>query len=442
VGCTRCCGGLPPLIRRYLKKRARKAPAYLQHWDERFGQARLPQAAGAIWIHAVSVGETRAALPLIQAIRQRWPDAPLLLTQMTPTGRETACQLYPDAEVRYLPYDYPGAVRDFLAVWQPRFGVLMETELWPNLLHAARQQGVPVFLANARLSEKSLRGYRRIQGLIGPALRDLTHCCAKPARCRTFAAIGRCFTASLWQYQVRFHPASRHGRTGSAVSPAHWQPPVFICASTRDGEEQLILQAWQQAEVGNTLLLLVPRHPERQRQRGRTGTGCCRATPQRQQQYCCPHQRVAGRQHGRAVCLLWLCRCGFCRWQPAAAGWAEPDRAGQPRPAGLFGPSMFNFAQASELALQAGAALQVADAAPWCSRCSACCRTRPAVSRCTAPRWRLPLRIVVPASALSSYCRRTCLPDPVVARHAGQPFPVLHQSLPNIALPFLYACIN
>jgi 3-deoxy-D-manno-octulosonic-acid transferase len=102
-----------PLIRRYLKKRARKAPAYLQHWDERFGQARLPQATGAIWIHAVSVGETRAALPLIQAIRQRWPDAPLLLTQMTPTGRETACQLYPDAEVRYLPYDYPGAVRIF-----------------------------------------------------------------------------------------------------------------------------------------------------------------------------------------------------------------------------------------------------------------------------------------------------------------------------------------
>ena len=115
-------------------------------------------------------GETRAAQPVVDALRQAWPDAPLLMTQMTPTGRATALQLYPDAEVRYLPYDYPQAVQAFLAAYQPRLGVLMETELWPNLIHAAAEQNIPLFLANARLSEKSLHGYLKIKGLVAPAL--------------------------------------------------------------------------------------------------------------------------------------------------------------------------------------------------------------------------------------------------------------------------------
>jgi 3-deoxy-D-manno-octulosonic-acid transferase len=235
-----------PLIRRYLKKRARKAPAYLQHWDERFGQARLPGDRGDLDSCGIG-GRNPCRLPLIQAIRQRWPDAPLLLTQMTPTGRDTACQLYPDAEVRYLPYDYPGAVRDFLAVWQPRFGVLMETELWPNLLHAARQQGVPVFLANARLSEKSLRGYRRIQGLIGPALRDLTAIAVQSQQdAERLQQLGAVSPQVCGNTKYDFTPPAAMAELAAQFRQRIGSRPVFICASTRDGEEQLILQAWQQ----------------------------------------------------------------------------------------------------------------------------------------------------------------------------------------------------
>lgn len=354
-----------PLIRRYLKKRARKAPAYLQHWDERFGQARLPQATGAIWIHAVSVGETRAALPLIQAIRQRWPDAPLLLTQMTPTGRETACQLYPDAEVRYLPYDYPGAVRDFLAIWQPRFGVLMETELWPNLLHAARQQGVPVFLANARLSEKSLRGYRRIQGLISPALRDLTAIAVQSQQdAERLQQLGAVSPQVCGNTKYDFTPPAAMAELAAQFRQRIGSRPVFICASTRDGEEQLILQAWQQAEVGNTLLVLVPRHPERFDSVAAQAQGMGFAVQRRSDNSnIAAHTSIwLGDSMGELFAYYGCADVAFVggSLQPLGGqNLIEPASLGLPV---LFGPSMFNFSQASELALQAGAALQVADA--------------------------------------------------------------------------------
>jgi 3-deoxy-D-manno-octulosonic-acid transferase len=185
----------PPLIGHYLRRRARKQPEYLQHWDERWarGESRADDAHGAIWVHAVSVGETRAAAPLVAALRARWPDKPLLITQMTPTGRETALSLYPDACVRYLPYDAPDAVARFLGRYQPMFGVLMETELWPHLIAGCRAHGVPLFLANARLSERSARGYRRAAGLIGPALASLDGVAAQSEddAARAIGAAGR-----------------------------------------------------------------------------------------------------------------------------------------------------------------------------------------------------------------------------------------------------------
>jgi 3-deoxy-D-manno-octulosonic-acid transferase len=140
----------------------------------------------------------------------------------------------------------------------------METELWPNLLHAARQQGVPVFLANARLSEKSLRGYRRIQGLIGPALRDLTAIAAQSQQdAERLQQLGAVSPQVCGNTKYDFTPPAAMAELAAQFRQRIGSRPVFICASTRDGEEQLILQAWQQAEVGNTLLLLVPRHPER-----------------------------------------------------------------------------------------------------------------------------------------------------------------------------------
>lgn len=354
-----------PLIRRYLKKRAGKAPAYLQHWDERFGVANSPRATGAIWIHAVSVGETRAALPLIQALRQRWPDAPLLLTQMTPTGRDTARQLYPDAEVRYLPYDYPAAVRDFLALWQPRFGVLMETEIWPNLLHAAHKQGVPLFLANARLSEKSLRGYRRIQGLIGPAMRSLTAVAAQsPQDAERLQQLGAIDPQVCGNTKYDFTPPAAMQTLAQAFRQRIGQRPVFICASTRDAEETLILQAWQQADVGNTLLVLVPRHPERFDSVAALAHDMGFAVQRRSDNadIAADTSVWLGDSMGELFAYYGCAEVAFVGGSLLPLGGQnliEPASLGLPV---LFGPSMFNFAEASQLALAAGAALQVADA--------------------------------------------------------------------------------
>ncbi|MGB9128057.1 MAG: glycosyltransferase N-terminal domain-containing protein, partial [Thiobacillus sp.] len=141
-----------PLIPLRLLWRGRREHGYLKHWGERLALGPAP-ITGALWIHAVSVGEMRAAQPLITALRTAHPGAPVLLTCMTPTGRATAESLYGDfARIVYLPYDYAWLVRRFMRRVQPRVGILMETELWPNLIHAAAREDVPLVLANARLS--------------------------------------------------------------------------------------------------------------------------------------------------------------------------------------------------------------------------------------------------------------------------------------------------
>ena len=162
-----------PLIPLRLLWRGRRERGYWRHWNERlaFGPAPL---TGALWIHAVSVGEMRAAQPLIDALRAAHPDAPVLLTCMTPTGRATAESLYGKfVRIVYLPYDYAGSMRRFMRRQRPRVGILMETELWPNLIHTAARAGVPMMLANARLSERSARGYARLPALTRACLEQI-----------------------------------------------------------------------------------------------------------------------------------------------------------------------------------------------------------------------------------------------------------------------------
>ncbi|HJV06102.1 MAG TPA: lipid IV(A) 3-deoxy-D-manno-octulosonic acid transferase [Chromobacteriaceae bacterium] len=357
-----------PLVRRYLKKRAQKAPAYLQHWDERFGQPCHPRATGVIWVHAVSVGETRAALPLVNALRARWPEAPLLLTQMTPTGRATAEQLFPDAEVRYLPYDRPQAVRRFLQAYQPRFGVLMETELWPNLMHAAQQAHVPLFLVNARLSAKSLNGYRKIRGLIGPALAALTAIAAQSAGdAERLQQLGGPLPQVCGNTKYDFTPPADKLALGQIFRQRIGARPVLVCASTRDGEEALILQAWQEAadQLGDTLLVLVPRHPERFDSVAQLAENLGFPLQRRSdEQPLAPTTRVwLGDSMGELFAYYAAADVAFVGGSLLPLGGQnliEPASIGVPV---LFGPSMFNFTEASEHALAAGAARQVADAA-------------------------------------------------------------------------------
>jgi len=354
-----------PLLRRYLRKRARQAPAYLEHWDERFGDA-LPQAGGeVIWLHAVSVGETRAAQPLLARLRERYPQARFVITQMTPTGRATAEQLYPFAEIRYLPYDNARVMRRFVAALRPRCLILMETEIWPNLLHACAQAGVPAFLVNARLSEKSLRGYRRIGALIRPALQTLTAVAAQSEDdARRLARLGARNIHVCGNTKYDITPPAAQLELGEQFRLRIGERPVLVCASTREGEEVLILDAWRAANVGNALLVIVPRHPERFVAVAQSATEKGFVVQCRSDNLpVSPETAVwIGDSMGELFAYYAAADVAFVGGSLLDFGsqnLIEPASVGRPV---LLGPSTYNFAEAAKLALAANAALQVGNA--------------------------------------------------------------------------------
>ena len=166
---------ISPLVPLYLKKRARKNPDYALFWHERFGfRLKNKSTKPILWIHAVSVGETRAMARLIQLLEDRYPNHQILITQMTPTGRATAKSLYPNAQLHYIPYDLPHAVINFYHTFKPKLGLIMETEIWPNLIYYANKYNIPLFLINARLSNRSFNSYYKVKFLICPILNKLT----------------------------------------------------------------------------------------------------------------------------------------------------------------------------------------------------------------------------------------------------------------------------
>ncbi|MCE1180695.1 MAG: 3-deoxy-D-manno-octulosonic acid transferase, partial [Rhodocyclales bacterium] len=256
-------GLITPLIWLRLAWRARRQPEYLQHLGERYGF--YPEAAPqkVIWVHAVSVGETRAAQPLIEGLLARWPDHRILLTGMTPTGREAGRSVYGERVMQaYLPYDYAFAVDRFFKHFSPAFGVLMETEVWPNLLAGARRRQVPVYLANARLSARSARGYRRFGALARPAFAALSGVAAQTAGdAERLTALGASRVAVCGNLKFDVTPAPALLAQGQAWRAALAGRTVWLAASTREGEEALLLDAWQGQH--DALLVLVPRHPQR-----------------------------------------------------------------------------------------------------------------------------------------------------------------------------------
>ena len=260
-----------PLVIAYLLWRARRQPEYRAHWGERWGfhgDAAARRGNGPlIWVHAVSVGETRAAQPLVAALLGRHPDARLLLTHMTPTGRATGAELFARHGGRvlqaYLPYDLGFATRSFLRAWRPALGIVMETELWPNLCAQARRAGVPLALVNARLSERSLRKGLRWRALMEPALRSLACVVAQtPADAQRIGRLGRTDVAVAGNMKFDVSPAPALVERGRGWKALLQGRPVVLAASTRDGEETLLLDAWQ-ADERRPLLAVVPRHPQR-----------------------------------------------------------------------------------------------------------------------------------------------------------------------------------
>ena len=239
---------------------------YWQGPGERFGWGRA-SAVGSIWLHAVSLGEVSAAAPLVRALRLRYPQNPMVLTSATPTGRARGRALFGDTvDVRFLPYDTPGAVARFLDRIRPRLGIIMETELWPNLFSECERRGVPLLLASARLSARSVARYRRF-GSLARGIFSATTLIAAQTRedAERFIAIGAGSAATRVVGNIKFDlevgaGASSEGRElRGSLGGAR---PVWIAGSTHAGEEEQVLAAHEELPA-DALLLLVPRHPDR-----------------------------------------------------------------------------------------------------------------------------------------------------------------------------------
>jgi 3-deoxy-D-manno-octulosonic-acid transferase len=262
----------------HLLWRARRQPEYLRHWGERFGffgsGAVTGPAPPTLWLHAVSVGETRAAQPLVAALRERYPAHRILFTHMTPTGRATSEALFGDSVERiYLPYDTPWAMQRFLRHFRPEFGLIMETELWPNLIAACREGKVPVRLVNARLSERSARRYAKFPALTREALQGLMAIGAQSAAdAARLEALGAHRVTVTGNIKFDIEAPSAQIELARLFRTRYGNRRTWLAASTREGEEALILDAWRAAcgsgdtrssPLANALLVLVPRHPQR-----------------------------------------------------------------------------------------------------------------------------------------------------------------------------------
>ena len=263
-----------PLILLRLYWRGYRVPGYWQRISERFGRytpsSEFDLAKTTIWIHAVSVGETIAAEPLVKALSQTYPAAQILLTYMTPTGADRVDALFGDTIFHgYLPYDLPAAVNRFLTRIKPNLLIIMETELWPNLIHQCKKQGVKAILANARLSEKSVAGYARFSGLTKPMLQSINAIAAQSTQdANRFLALGAPADKIFVTGSLKFN-VEQDSKTQANDSFFNFMKnsdrTVLIAASTREGEEVKVISAYKEVQrtIPNTLLLLVPRHPER-----------------------------------------------------------------------------------------------------------------------------------------------------------------------------------
>ncbi len=359
---------LLPYVLLRLAWRARRQRGYLAHVSERFGH--YTQAAGGpvIWVHAVSVGETRAAEPLISALRGRYPQHRILLTHMTPTGRETGEALFADGVIRcYLPYDYPGAVARFLDHFRPQAGVLMETELWPNLIHACRARGVPLYLVNARLSEKSFSRYQRFPRLARESLGGLAAIAAQSGDdARRLSALGAGNVRITGSIKFDVTPPPAQLDLGRAWRREFGEKrPVLLAASTREGEEALLLDALTGIGLAELLTVVVPRHPQRFNEVARLlETRGVRFQRRSANVAVAADIRVVlGDSMGEMFAYYAACDVAFIGGSLLPLGGQnliEACAAGKPV---LIGPSTYNFADATELAVQAGAAIQVPDAA-------------------------------------------------------------------------------
>lgn len=364
-----------PLILLRLAWRAWRAPAYARRVGERFALGLAPLQPDGIWLHAVSVGESIAAAPLVRELLARYPQLPITITCMTPTGSERIRALFPAEQYAgriqhcYLPYDLPWTAARFLRQLRPRLAVIMETELWPNFIAACERRAIPVVLANARLSERSARGYARFARLTAPMLARLQLIAVQSAaEAQRFLQLGARPEAVQVTGSIKFDlQVDAQLLARATACRADWGArPVWIAASTHAGEDEIALAAHRQllARWPQALLILVPRHPERfnsvyelcQRQ----GFATCRRSAGAQPQ--ATDALLLGDTMGELLFLYALADVALVGGSLVANGGhnlLEPAALGKPV---LSGPHLFNFLEISSQLREAGALREVQDA--------------------------------------------------------------------------------
>lgn len=345
-----------------------KQAEYRQHWAERYGFYRDKPQKPLIWLHCVSLGETRAAVPLIKALQQAHPQHQILLTHATPTGRQAGIEALGDTVMRcYLPYDVPFAVNRFLEHYRPALGMLMETELWFNLIAGCKKRSIPILLVNARLSKKSAAGYANVSRLTEEGLHNLTAIAAQTeADAERLQGLGGHDISVMGNIKFDVTPPADAASKGDALRALLGKNrPVFLAASTRDGEEEQILLATQGAAVPNLLTMIVPRHPQRFDEVAtmltKRGIKFVRRSNLLDTQIEAGVEVVLGDTMGEMFTYYAACDVAFIggSLQPLGGqNLIEASTMGKPV---LIGPHTFNFELATELAISARAAWRVSD---------------------------------------------------------------------------------
>ena len=362
---------LTPVILYRLAARGLRLRGYFSRWFERFGFFPPPGFTSSIWIHAVSVGEVNAAAPLIEALRRRYVDRPMVVTTVTPTGSDRVRQLWGDNVFHvYLPYDLPAGCRRFLDRVKPAIAVILETEIWPNLFLECEKRGVPIVVANARLSEKSLRGYGPVTPLARAAIRCATFVAAQSqtdaerllelgARPERLRVVGNL------KYDM-------HVPADLAAASREWRKnwgterPAWIAASTHEGEEQAVIEAHSRLmrRFPDALMLVAPRHPERFKLMAQLcrSYGFVTATRSEDGLAAPDTQCFVIDTLGELVPFLGAADVAFVAGSLDPIGGhnvLEPAALGVPV---VVGPNTFNFAEVTDLLIERGAALRVQDA--------------------------------------------------------------------------------
>ena len=361
---------LMPLVLLYLFFRGLRSRDYLSRWSERFGRFEAPKQKGGIWIHAVSMGEVNAATPLIQALTAKYPEKPLCVTTFTPTGSARVGELFEDEAFHvFSPLDLPGSVARFYDRIQPELAIIMETEIWPNLLHEAAARNIPCLIANARISDHSLDQYRRFRRLTAAALEQVSQIAAQSKTdAERLVSIGAPKDRVTVTGNLKFDfelPEGLH-EEGLAIRK-NWgvNRLVLVGGSTHEKDEAVLIEAFDHvlADIPEALLVLVPRHPERFERSIQSAQAAGLQVARFSKDKDCPPgtQCFVVDAMGELLRYYAACDVAFVGGSFEPVGGHNPlEPAALARPL-LVGPHMFNSAEITAQLLKSGAALQLDD---------------------------------------------------------------------------------